>query len=80
MTLQSRPDSNARHAALVRLAVLSGAIAAWVVIAIAGWNWIQFADRVLDLPGLRVSLNDWATEFLNPDGVMRRAIRRTTRG
>ena len=80
MTLQAGPVSTARKVALRRLVVVAAATAAWIVIAVAGWKWIQFADRVLELPGLRVAVHDWAVELFSPDGVMRRAVKRTTRG
>lgn len=80
MTVRSRLNSNTREAARARLAVVAAAIAAGLVIAMAGWSWIQFAERVLELPGLRIAFHEWATELMSPDGLMRRAIRRTTRG
>ena len=80
MTVQSDSKSNARRAARTRLAVLAAALAACVVVAIAGLSWVQFAERMLELPGLRFAFDEWATELMNPDSVMRRAIKRTTRG
>ncbi len=80
MTVQSTPAATARQAADAGLAVLAAATVAWVLIAIAGWNWVNLAERLLEFPGLRTPVQEWAYELMSPDGLMRRAIRRTTRG
>ena len=80
MTLRPGPNANTGEAALRRFAVIAAAVSAWLVLAIAGFSWVQLAEQVLELPGLRVALLDSATELVSPDGLMRRAIRRTTGG
>ena len=65
---------------LIRFAGAAAAVFAWMVFASAGWCWIQFADRLLELPGMAGAIQEWTHELMSPDSIARRQMIRTMRG
>lgn len=82
--LESNMPCNTRPTALSeapkprRFAVV--AIVTIASVAVAGWSWIQFAERLMDVPGLLSAALNGMTEFASPDGIARRVMYRSIRG
>ena len=57
----------------------AAAAIALIGIALAGWCWLQFADRLLELVALDGANRALANELLSPDALMRRVMLRTMR-
>ncbi len=78
MHWQRLPGSLIAESRLIRLAGVAAAMLVWI--AFAGWCWIQFAERLLELPGLGRAAMEWTSELLTPDSIARRAMIRSIRG
>ena len=65
---------------LFRFAGAAAAVLVWMVFTTAGWCWIQFAERLLELPGMAGAIKEWTHELLSPDSIARRQMIRTRRG
>ncbi len=66
-----------------RLHRFIGAVAAvivWMCFASVGWCWVQFIERLIELPGVAGAILEWSNELLSPDSIARRAMTRTMRG
>ena len=68
------------EARLYRFAGAAAAMLVWVAFASAGWWWLQFAERLLELPAVGGVILDWTNELMSPDSIARRAMNRTMRG
>lgn len=65
---------------LYRFAGTVVAVIVWMVFATAGWCWVQFVERLIELPGVASAVLEWSNELLSPDSIARRAMNRINRG
>ncbi len=80
MHWRRRMDTASGETRLYRFAGAAAAVLAWAALASAGWCWIQFAERLMELPAYGAAVLEWSNELLTPDSVARRMLVRTTRG